>query len=443
MAKKKKLHLLGFAQHGAMNHMIGTWAHPNDKIGYDYAQPEYWQDVGRVLERGRFDGIFIADVLAPYTTYKGSSDYSIKYAVQCPIHEPALLAPVIGLATKHLGIGVTLSTTFEPPHGMARKLATLDHLTRGRIGWNIVTSFSQGEFDALGFKDGVVPREERYDRAHEYLQICKLLWDSWAPDAVVADRETGVYADPAKVKQVDFEGKYFRCKGRSSVRRSPQVRPVLWQAGASGKGRDFAAYHADSVFQVCPTAESMRQYADDIRARAERQGRDPAQLRIFFGLQVVLGHTHAEAEAKYAYLRDHMSVEACLTIMSGHIGIDFSKYALDDVLDPNDPGAVGIRGLFDSLLVSTDGKPVTLRVAAQRYGMGLGAPVVVGTPSEVADRIEQLADEGRGDGFMIMSTYAPGSFQEFVDMVVPELQRRGRFRREYTGTTLREHLLEY
>lgn len=440
---KKKLHLLGFAQHGVMNHMISTWAHPSDKNGYDYARPEYWQDVGRILERGKFDGIFIADVLAPYTTYKGSSDWAVRYAVQCPIHEPALLAPVIALATKHLGIGVTLSTTFEPPHGMARKLATLDHLTAGRIGWNIVTSFSQSEFDALGFKGGVVPREERYDRAHEYLEICKLLWDSWAPDAVIADRETGVYADPSKVSEVFFEGKYFRCKGRSSVRRSPQGRPVLWQAGASGKGRDFAALHADSVFQVCPTAESMRDYADDIRERASRQGRDPDQLRIFFGLQVVLGHTRGEAEAKYAYLRDTMPIEACLAIMSGHIGIDFSKYDLDSVLDPDDPGAVGIRGLFDALLISTDGKPVTLRVAAQRYGMGLGAPVAIGTPRDVADRIEQLLDEGGGDGFMIMSTYMPGSFQEFVDMVVPELQRRGRFRTEYKGNHLRDHLLEY
>ncbi|MCW5623342.1 MAG: LLM class flavin-dependent oxidoreductase, partial [Burkholderiales bacterium] len=182
---------------------------------------------------------------------------------------------------------------------------------------------------------------------------------------------------------------------------------------------------------------------EDIRARAARQGRDPETVKIFFGLQVVLGHSRDEAEAKHAWLRDRMPVEACLTIMSGHIGIDFSKYPLDSVLDGSDPGAVGIRGLFDSLLVSTDGKPVTLRTAAQRYGMGLGAPVAVGTPRDVADRMEQLIDEGSGDGFMIMSTYMPGSFQEFVDGVIPELQRRERFRTRYTGRTLRDHLLEY
>lgn len=437
------MHLLGFAMHGVMNHMISTWAHPRDKRGYSFAEPEYWQDIGRILERGKFDAIFIADVLAPYKTFRGSSDWSIRYAVQCPIHEPAALAPVIALATRHLGIGVTLSTGFEPPHGMARKLATLDHLTRGRIGWNIVTSFSQSEFDALGTSGGVVPREERYDRAHEYLQICKLLWDSWDDDAILADRGTSIFADPNKVREVHFDGKYFRCHGRSSVFASPQRQPVLWQAGASDKGRDFAALHAESVFQVCPTADSMRAYARDLRVRAERHGRDPRTFKVFFGLQIITAHTHDEAQAKHDELVARMPVEACLTIMSGHIGIDFSKYDLDAVLDPDDPGAVGIRGLFDALLVSTDGEAVTLRKAAQRYGMGLGMPVLVGTPTEIADRMEALFDDGEADGFMIASTYQPGSFYEFVDLIVPELQRRERFRREYTGTTLRHHLLEY
>ena len=439
----KKMHLLGFAMHGVMNHMISTWAHPRDKVGYSFAEPEYWQDLGRTLERGKFDAIFIADVLAPYKTYKGSSDYSIQYAVQCPIHEPAALAPVIALATKHLGIGVTLSTGFEPPHGMARKLATLDHLTRGRIGWNIVTSFSTSEFDALGQGAAVVPREERYDRAHEYLTICKLLWDSWEDDAIVRDTKHGIFADPGKVKEVHFDGKYFSCHGRSSVFASPQRQPVLWQAGASEKGRDFAAFHAESVFQIAATPEAGRAYARDLRARAERQGKDPARVKVFFGLQTIVGHTHGEAVAKLQELEDLMPVEACLIIMSGHIGIDFSKYDLDAVLDPNDPDAVGIRGLFDSLLVSTDGEPVTLRKAAKRYGMGLGAPVLVGTPREIVDQMEDFFDRSEADGFMIASTYTPGSFQEFVDLIVPELQRRGRYRKEYTGATLRHHLQEY
>ncbi len=254
---KNKMHLLGFVQHGVMNHASTMWAHPRDKVGYHWSRPEYWRDLGRTMERGLFDAMFIADELAPYTTYKGNSDPVVKFAGQCPVHEPASVVPIVGAFTQHLGIGITLSTSFVPPYMMARQLSTLDHLTGGRVGWNIVTSYSKSEFQAMG-KENLTPRDKRYEVVEEYMQLLYQLWDSWDDDAIVYDRENGIFADPAKVREVDFRGEFFQSKGRHFVAPSPQKRPVLWQAGSSDQGREFAAKHAESVFGIFPTPKSMR-----------------------------------------------------------------------------------------------------------------------------------------------------------------------------------------
>jgi len=214
---KKKMHLLSFVQHGVINHAQLMWANPRDKIGYDYARPPFWQEMGRILERGKFDAIFLADVLAPYDVYKDSYEDTVRYAVQCPVHDPVALVPVIGCATEKLGIGITISTTFDTPYGMVRRLSTLDHLTEGRLGWNVVTSYSQNEFKAMGLKE-MVPHEERYERADEFIEVCNRLWDSWENDAIIADAETGIYADPTKVHRVEHNGKYYRCNSPSFVR---------------------------------------------------------------------------------------------------------------------------------------------------------------------------------------------------------------------------------
>jgi FMN-dependent oxidoreductase (nitrilotriacetate monooxygenase family) len=437
---KKMMHLLSFVQHGVINHAQLMWAHPRDKVGYDFARPPYWQELGRILERGKFDALFLADVLAPYDVYKDSYDDTVRYAVQCPVHDPVALVPVIGCATEKLGIGITISTTFDTPYAMARRLSTLDHLTEGRLGWNVVTSYSQNEFKAMGMKE-MVPHDERYERAEEFIEVCRQLWDSWEDDAIVADAETGIYADPAKVHRVVYQGKYYNCASPSFVRPSPQRRPVIWQAGQSPRGRDYAAKHAEAVFSIQPTAKAMRSYADDLRARAVAQGRQPQDVKIIFALQVVVDETREAALEKLAKMRAKIPVDAALAIMSGHIGYDFSKLALDEHVGQIE--VEGIRGLLESVLSTYDGAPVTLREAANFYGISLGAPVAVGDPTDVADLMEELLDEGHGDGFNIMATYVPGCYQEFVDLVVPQLQKRGRFRKEYTGSTLRHHLNEY
>lgn len=437
---KRKIHLLGFVQHGVINHASTMWAHPRDKIGYHWSRPEYWRDLGRTMERGLFDAMFIADELAPYNTFENSSDATVRYAGQCPVHAPETVVPIVGAFTKHLGIGVTLSTSFVRPYMMARNLASLDHLTGGRVGWNIVTSYSKSEFQAMGL-DNLTPRDKRYEVVDEYMEICYQFWDSWEDDAIIYDRETGVFANPDKVREIDFDGEYFKCKGRGFVAPSPQRRPVLWQAGSSPQGRDFAAKHAESVFGIFPNPKKMRDYAEDIRRLASDHGRNPDDVKLIYGLQTVIDRDHNRAVERYEELKERVQIGSAMAIMSGHTGVDFSQYDLDDNLE--DVDAQGIRGLFDAILDAKDGEPVTVREAAQIYGMSIGAPVAVGTPEEVADQMEVYVDEGGCNGFMMLATDTPGCFNDMTELLVPELQRRGRFRTRYPGTTLRDSLLEY
>jgi FMN-dependent oxidoreductase (nitrilotriacetate monooxygenase family) len=392
------------------------------------------------MERGLFDAIFIADELAPYNNYQGSSDACVKYAVQCPTHEPSTIVPIIAAATTHLGVGVTLSTAFEHPYSMVRRLSSLDHLSGGRVAWNIVSSYSKSEWDAYGQE--MTQRAGRYERMEEYMELCYKLWDSWEPDAIRADRQGGLFADPAKVHEVDHAGEFFRCKGRSFVSRSPQGRPVLWQAGSSDRGRDFAAKHAEAVFAVHPNVARMRQYTDDLNQRLYHKFARPAgSVKLIYGLQTVVADTRRAAQEKHEQLKAAIPLEGALPWISGHFGPDFSRYDLDEYVQNIE--IPGIQGLFESVIYARGGEPLTVREAALYYAQGMGMPIVVGSASDVADEVERYMDEGGADGFMLIATYTPGCFEEFVDLVVPELQRRGRFRTRYGGTTLREHLLEY
>jgi len=435
----KKIHLLGFVQNGVNSHATGMWRHPLDKVGWDFARPEYWQHMARTMERGLFDAVFIADELAPYTTHEGSSDVVVKYAVQCPTHEPSTIVPIITGATTHLGVGLTLSTAFEHPYSLCRRLSSLDHLSAGRLAWNIVSSYSKSEWEAYGHE--MATRQDRYSRLEEYMDLCYQLWDSWDDDAIVADKETGIYADPSKVRVIDHDGEYYSCHARHFVAPSPQGRPVLWQAGSSDRGRDFAAKHAEAIFAVHPNAGRMREYTDDLDRRLEKFGREPGSVKRIYGLQTVVAQTRAEAEEKYERIKSYIPLEGALAWISGHFGLDFSTFDLDEVVQNLE--VPGVQGLFESIIYAKGGAPVTVREAALIYAQGMGMPVAVGTPADIVDQMEEYVEVGGADGFMLAATYTPGCFEEFVDMVVPELQRRGRFRTGYSGSTLREHLLEY
>jgi FMN-dependent oxidoreductase (nitrilotriacetate monooxygenase family) len=382
--------------------------------------------------------MFIADELAPYTTYQDTSDAIVKYAVQCPTHEPSTIVPIITTATTHLGVGVTLSTAFEHPYSMCRRLSSLDHLSRGRVAWNIVSSYSKSEWEAYGHE--MTERTGRYDRLEEYMEVCYKLWDSWEPDAIVADKASGIYADPTKVRTVHHEGKYYRCHARHFCAPSPQGRPVFWQAGSSNQGRDFAAKHAEAIFAVHPNIERMRQYTEDLNDRMWRKfERKPGSVKLIFGLQTVVAETRQEAVDKHERLKACIPPEGALAWISGHFGLDFSKLSLDEYVQNIE--VPGIQGLFESIIYAKGGAPVTVGEAAQIYAQGMGMPVAVGTPSDIADQMESYMDEGGADGFMLIATYTPGCFEEFVDLVVPELQRRDRFRTSYESTILRENLL--
>jgi FMN-dependent oxidoreductase (nitrilotriacetate monooxygenase family) len=284
-------------------------------------------------------------------------------------------------------------------------------------------------------------RTGRYERMEEYMELCYKLWDSWDPDAIRADKASGFFADPAKVHEVNHTGEFFRCKGRSFVYRSPQGRPVLWQAGSSDRGRDFAAKHAEAVFAVHPNVARMRQYSEDLNQRLYTRFKRPAgSVKLIYGLQTVVADTRRAAQEKHEQLKAAIPLEGALAWISGHFGPDFSKYDLDEYVQNIE--IPGIQGLFESVIYAKGGEPLTVREAALYYAQGMGMPIAVGTPADIADKIEQYMDEGGADGFMLAATYTPGCFEEFVDSVVPELQRRGRFRTSYRGATLREHLLE-
>ncbi|GLK69087.1 LLM class flavin-dependent oxidoreductase [Hansschlegelia plantiphila] len=435
----KKAHLLGFIQHGVNSHATGMWRHPKDKVGWSFARPPYWEHMARTMERGFFDAMFIADELAPYNSYRNSSDATVKWAVQCPTHEPSTIAPIVTGATTHLGVGVTLSTAFEHPYSMCRRLSSLDHLSGGRIAWNIVGSYSKSEWDAYGAP--MDDRSRRYDRIEEYVELCKTLWDSWEPDAIVADRGSGIYADPTKVREIVHDGEFFRCHGRHFVAPSPQGHPVLWQAGSSDRGRDFAAKHAEAIFAIHPDIAGMKAYSEDLSRRVvDRFGRPENSVKLIYGVQPIVAETRSEAEDKYAFIRSLMPPEGSMAMLSGQLSVDFSLHDPEALLD--DVAAPGIQGVKDALVRSGAGEEVTLREAAETYSSRFAMPALVGTATDIVDQLETFMDEGGADGFMLLATYTPGCFEEFADLVSPEMQRRGRLRTAYAGRTLRDNLLQ-
>ena len=435
---RKQAHLLGFLQHGLNSHATGQWRNHRDKRGWKFSEPEYWVHMGRTMERGMFDAMFIADELAPYNNYKQSSDDTVRYAVQCPVHEPATIVPIIGHATKHLGVGVTLSTAFVHPYAMCRHLSSLDHLTKGRVAWNVVSSYSKSEWDAYGAE--MSDRSLRYDRMEEYMDLCHQLWNSWEEGSILADRESGFYADPDKVREIDFKGKFFNCKGRHFCFRSPQVSPVLWQAGSSPRGRDFAAKHAEAIFAVHPNVERMKEYRDDLNERCYTKfKREPDSVKRIYGLQTIVAPTRAEAEEKYERIMSHIPLEGALAWISGHFGPDFSTYALDEVVQNIE--IPGIQGLFESIIFAKGGGPVTVKEAGLIYAQGMGMPRAIGSPEDVVDQMEVFMDSG-ADGFMLVATPTPCCYEDFADLVTPEMQKRGLLRTEYRGKTLRENLLD-
>src|SRR5947199_951027 len=320
---KKQIRLNAFAMNCVAHQSPGLWTHPRDRTA-EYNRLPYWTDLARTLERGRFDGLFLADVLGVYDVFGDSPDAALRNATQTPANDPLLLIPAMAAVTENLGFGVTSNLSYEPPYTFARRMSTLDHLTEGRIGWNVVTGYLDSAARGAG-KEKQTGHDDRYDVADEYMQVVYKLWEgSWEDDAALRDRARGIFADPAKVHRVQHQGENYRLDAIHLSEPSPQPTPVLYQAGTSPRGRQFAAEHAECVFMSGPSAKIIAPRVAAIRELAAEAGRNPAEILMFSIFTISLGRTEADAAAKYADYREHNSPERALTLMSGWTDVDFS-----------------------------------------------------------------------------------------------------------------------
>ena len=431
----RHIHFNAFDMNCVGHQSPGLWAHPRDQ-SWKYKDLDYWQDLARTLERGIFDGIFIADVIGYYDVYKGSNYHAIEQAAQIPVNDPLQLAAPIALATEHLGIGITASTSFEHPYTFARRIATADHHSKGRVGWNIVTSYLESGAKNVG-EGGLRRHDNRYDVAAEYVEVLyKLLEGSWEDGAVVRDRDKRIFTHPEKVHEIGHKGRYFDVPGYQLTEPSPQRTPVLYQAGASGAGKDFAARHAECVFVAAPTKSVLKAYVKDIRERAARAGRDPRKILIYTLVTVITDETEAKAKAKFADYRQYASYDGSLVFMSGWSGIDFGQYAPDDLVRKVDTNA--IISMVEHL--AGGDKSWSIKELAEFGGIGGLGPVFVGSPAQIADTLQEWVGETDVDGFNLAYAVTPESLEDVVGYLVPELQRRGAYPTAYRPGTLREKL---
>ena len=433
----KEIRLNAFEMNCVGHQSPGLWAHPRDRSA-DYTDLGYWTGLAKTLERGRFDGIFLADVLGIYDVYGGSPDAALRHAVQVPVGDPMLLVPAMAAATEHLGFGITCTLSYEPPYTLARRLSTLDQLTRGRAGWNIVTGYLDSAAAGMGL--GAQARhEQRYEVAEEYMEVMYKLWEgSWEEGAVKRDRERRIFAAPAKIHRIRHEGQFYRVDAIHLCEPSPQRVPVLYQAGASPRGRAFAAAHAECVFINGPSPKVVGALVADLRRRAAEAGRDPADLLIFTLCTVITGRTAAEAQAKHEEYRSYVNVEASLALFSGWTGVDFAQFAPDDELRHIETEAS--RSSLRSFTTDDPSRVWTVRELAEHVAIGGRGPLFVGSPEEIADTLGAWVEKTDIDGFNLAYAVTPESFEDFVDLVVPELTRRGAYKRDYRPGTLREKL---
>ena len=435
---RRQMSLVGFMQAGSTTVYAGSWRHPATE--HSFLEAGYYQKLGRTLEDGCFDMMFFDDRLAMPGVYGGSVADAVRLGARPVKLDLSIVLGVLAGATRHIGLGATYSTTYYTPFHVARTFATLDHLTGGRAAWNVVTSVNDSEAQNFGF-DEVIPHDARYDRADEFLEATTGLWDTWEDDALILDRESGTFADPDKVHELGYAGEWFSVRGPLTVPRCPQGRPVLLQAGSSGRGRDFAGRWAELIFTGDPGLEVARNHYKDQKDRIAELGRDPGLVKMCPMVYTVVGESQAHAEEReQLFLNELVHPMASLTLLSELMNYDFSGLELDaPITDELIESASGIRGLVQNLRKHI-GHDLTLADLAGHRATLLQGPRFVGTGRSVADQMEEWFEGDACDGFVIAATHSPGAYEDVVRLVVPELQKRGVFRQRYTGTTLRDHL---
>jgi len=429
MTRKIRLHAFEMACVGHIQQ--GLWRHPQDQATR-YTSLDHWVRLAQTLERGLFDGILLADVLGIYDVYGGSPDDALRHAVQVPNLDPMLLIPAMAHATQHLGFAVTANTGAEHPFPFARRMSTLDHLTGGRIGWNVVTGYLDSAARALG-RPNQAAHDSRYDAADDFIGAVQKLWhDSWDDGAVLHDPAAGTYADPARIRAVRHQGPDWRMDGIHLCEPSPQRSPVIYQAGASARGLRFAAEHAECVFINGTTPAQAARLVADLRAAAALQNRT---LRIFAGATMIAGRTQAEAETRAADYETYASVEAALVQSAGSMGIDFAALADDDPI-PTGP----TQAIASNRAAFANGPPARKRDFSAALRLGGRQIPIVGSPSRIADTMQDWMHQADLDGFILARTVTPECFIDIVDLVIPELQSRGAYKTAYAQGTLRDKL---
>lgn len=432
---QKKIILNAFDMNsvGHINH--GLWTHPRDQ-SHRFNELSYWTELAQTLEQGLFDGLFIADITGVYDVYQNGIDLTLKESIQLPSHDPSTLVSAMAAATQHLGFGVTVNLSYENPYQFARRFASLDHLTQGRIGWNIVTGYLDSAERLVGQK-GLKEHDLRYAQAEEFLELCYKFWEgSWENDAVLKDKTQRIFTDPAKVHAIQHQGQFYQSQGVFQVSPSPQRTPVLYQAGASPRGLAFATQHAEGIFIGGDRPEKIKQQVDKIRALAVAQGRDANNVKIFVGITVVTAETDALAQEKLAEYIRYASPEAGLAHYSSSVGIDLSKFADDEAIPYQKTNSIA------SVNQKFKEQTITRNDLKAQHVLGGRYPLIIGSGAAVAEQLIRWIDETGIDGFNLTRTVAPESHQDFIRYVIPELQQRGRYKTSYSEGSLRHKLFQ-
>jgi FMN-dependent oxidoreductase (nitrilotriacetate monooxygenase family) len=430
------MNLAAFLIAGPVAHSHAVWRNPAHEV--PFLSAGYYVEIAQTLERGLFDLIFFADRLAIADRFGDDKTTGLRHGDQDSTRmDPVPILGALSAVTRHIGLGATRSTTYDQPYHIAREFRTLDHLSAGRAAWNVVTSMNDGE--ALNF--GIASHlghDQRYDRADEFMELTYKLWDSWDPDALILDRSGGIYADPEKVHYVRHEGTYFKSRGPLNIPPGPQGRPVIIQAGASDRGRSFAARWAEIIFNISPTVEHMRKFTAGVRDDLTKADRPPNACKVLPAIMPFVGRSEAEAREKRDRANALIEPLAGLSTLSAHSNTDLGALDLDAPIEQLRSSGTQSLIAMASRIAKDEG--MTLRDMGKRYGQSILVPQLCGTGRQIAEQMADIFTSGAADGFVVSPAFLPDSFAEFVDEVVPELQRLGVFRREYRAATLRGNL---
>ena len=436
----QKMILAGFIQASNCSNYTGSWRHPETDHGF--LSPEYYQSIARTLESSKFHLAFIDDRLAMPSQYGNSFLDSVNHGIRSVKLDLVPVMTAMGLATSNLGIGGTYSTTYHHPYHVARLFATVDHMTGGRSALNVVTSLNDAEAQNFGLLEHS-DHDVRYDQAEEFMEIATALWDSWESDALIVDSGSGQFADGDKVKAIDYDGMWFKSRGPLTVPHCPQGKPVIIQAGQSPRGREFAAKWAELIFVIFPSLEANKRFYTDIKRKIFSYGRDPQKVLVAPAIYVVVGDTDEDAFDKFQEIKKLAKTVDSLTLLSEVFNYDFSQHSIDEPLSDEDLESIsGLRGFLDRVIGLSGTNNPTVQDFITYSGRGTldELPTFVGSPSSVADNMQDWFQNGACDGFVIAATHMPGAYEDFCSMVVPELQERGVFQDDYRGSTLRDNL---